>query len=475
MAWPVPEFERLPVFRKPSPWPPIVGSLLIVFGAAVSIFYLWLKIHGRSGGLGFWLCLIGIPLIAGLLFWCAVGHCAAMRLFGVDSVKYYASAVLSAWQHWSRQYVVLGGFSVILVEDALAEKIAGLSGTVPENKSEVRRLEQIKDDFKSSRTEQILERLLEGVEVALTSSGIDHALRIVAWAGEHADGVAIEDCVKKLWSASGLHLVASVEVVSALNWSMIERHVLGDGVPLLVLTMQIHDDAGKLAQFTESAAALVFLPQLARTDTGEPVVRIYRSIPTSTATMIADFNQLGDYGALPLAQIRSGWNCNLGKAEGYGLARAVGDCGLVFEGGTTGMINIGDFIGPTGPISPWLSLALAAELVQYGQGPQLLATQEGKHARLCIAAADEAVPVERGGKPPSSGQHGSTILACALPTLTLLLGLLFKAADLFPWVSMGVAGAVVLALSLRLLHPYLVQARAIELVHALGGRLPPAE
>ncbi|KXV04153.1 hypothetical protein CR51_14390 [Caballeronia megalochromosomata] len=475
MSWPVLKFEELPAPQKPSPWLVAVCSIGVMFAAAVVIFVSWPKLHEQSGGIEFWLCLVGIPLMLGLALWCAILHFAGMAAFGVDCLAYYTDAVLLAWQRWGRQYAVLGGFSVLLVEDALAEKIAGLSEAAPRNKSEVRRLEEIAEDFKSTRTEQVLERLLRGSKDAVLSSGIDDTLRIIASTGEHTDAGEIEQSILKQWDALNLRIPVTVEPVSEISWPVIERSVIDERTPVLLLSVQLHDNGDEFARFTESAVALLFQPNLPQLDSGAPVVRIYRSMPASTASMLTDFQQLGESGAVPLARIRTGWNCNLGKADGYALSRAVGDCGLVLEGGTSGMVNVSDSIGPVGPISPWISLALAAELVQYGQGPQLLASQEGKQARLYITCADEPASSLRMGVPPLSASHTSVFLVGLLPIFTILFGVLFKAADLFPWVAAGVAGAMILALALRLLHPGLVQMRAMKEVEALGGRLPPLD
>ncbi|SAK97667.1 hypothetical protein AWB77_05748 [Caballeronia fortuita] len=472
MGWSIPMFEARPASQKPSLW--LVGaySMGIVLAAAVVVLVSWPIFHQQSNGAEFWLCLVGIPLIMGLALWSAIFHCLDMADFGVNCTDYYKNAVLVAWQRWARQYVVLSGFSVLLVEDALAEKIGGLSGTAPQNGNEALRLDEITDDYRSSRTEQVLERLLTESKDAVLSSGINDTLRIVAWTGGNADVSVIEQHIRIRWDAFDLPVHIDVEVVTKLSWPVIERSVIEERAALLLLCVQLQDNSDAFTHFTESAVALLFQANLPPLDSGVPVVRIYRSMPAATASMLADFRQLGEAGAVPLSRIRSGWNCNLGKAEGYSLSRAFGDCGLVLEGGTSGMVNISDYIGPVGPISPWISLALAAELVQYGQGPQLLVSQEGKQARLYIACADEPASSLRIGVPPSSASHASAILVSVLPILAVLLGVLLKAADLFAWMAAGVTGAVVLALALRLFHANSLRTRAIGEVEALGGHLP---
>ncbi|WP_250500267.1 hypothetical protein [Caballeronia sp. GAWG1-5s-s] len=473
MGWPIPKFEELPVSKGPSVWLLGVASIGLILVTTSIVFFSWPKHHEHSGDMEFWLCLLGVPSTISSAFLCAVWHRASMTAFGTSCFKYYASAVLLVWQRWTRQYVVLSGFSILLVEEAMAEKIAGLSGTAPQNKTDVRRLEGIVDDFRSNRAERITERLLRELKDTLVSSSIEGTLRIVAWAGSAIDAELTEITLRKQWDRLDLSIRASVEVVSEISWQTIERSVIDERSHVLLLCIQLHDDGGYLAQFTESAVAHLFQPSLPRLDSGVPVVRIYRAMPVSTASMCADFQQLGESGAIPLADIRSGWHCNLGKAEGYALSRAVGDSGLVLEGGTSGMVSVCDCIGPVGPINPWVSLALAAELVQYGQGAQLLACQEGRQAFLLVASANEATSPRRMDPPPPSASHASVVLVSICPIFAVLLGVFFKAPDFFPWLAAGVAGAVMCALALRLFHPGMVRIRTVSEIEAQGGRLPP--
>lgn len=472
MGWPIPHLSGAPDVVRPSPWFIGVAAVGIVFVCAVLVVVLWPALHGNATGTPFWLCLAGVPLLA-----CAAFLGLVMQIYGMAVLRGRCWNVITnrmniAWQRWSRRHVVLKAASTLTPTGELAEKIAGLAGSVPQNKTEVLLLEGFDSDFDVSRTEAVFRRLLGDLRTAINAAASNGTMRVMVWSAEDAHRESVDAMARAAWRSLDLALYATFASPSHIEWPSIGQRVLRGSTPLLILCAQLHDNGEVFKAFSESAVALLFDRPTVREHSNRPVVRLYRPMPTSVVTMRDDLRQLAEFGPFRLGQLRTAWNGGLGKAEGYTLATAVGDSGLVLQGGTAGIVSLSDHIGPVGPISPWLSLGLAAELVRYGQGAQLLAIQQGERAELAIAAADPPIPVSQGSEAIGADLRGAGLLVCISPWFPVLIGIMIGSADLFPWFVFGVVAAGVLALLFMLLQPLLVRSRAARDLLAAGGRMP---
>lgn len=472
MGWPIPLLSEGPPARKPSLW--IIGTAvlgILMVGIAL-VLVAWTIFHKDTAGIPFWICLIGLPLLACAAFIALVLQFYGMADFRARCWAAFSERIRLGWQRWARNNVVLKAAATLTSTSALAEKIAGLEGSAPRNKTEVLELKDIESGIFASRTQAVFRHLLDELRPEILDASAQGTIRVVVWAGASADHEAVEKIARAAWNSLELPLCGIFSVSSEADWSFIGAQVLRRLTPHLVLCAQLHDNGDALKMFSESAVALMFDRSSARRQGAGPVVRLYRPMPASVITMRTDLSQLGEVGPFKLGQIRTAWNCGLGKAEGYALTRAVGDHGLVLDGGTNGLVNVSECIGPIGPIIPWLSLGLAAELVRYSQGPQLLAIQQGKDVQLAIAAADSPVPVPRTNLAMAADLRGAGLFVCVVPWFALLLGVLFGSADLFLWVVSGAAAAALCVPVLMLLHPVLVRFRAVRAVLSAGGRMP---
>ncbi|MET3449612.1 hypothetical protein [Ralstonia sp. 1138] len=475
MGWPVPQRIEAPAVQKPSAWfvGLVCGGLLVVTAALV--VFVWPSIHGQATGWQFWLCLLGLPTLVCAVFLGLFLHFHEMAVFRSACIALYSLLVMLVWQRWSRRYVVVVAAATLTSEDSLAEKIAGLAGSAPQNKMVVTKLEEFEGELDGNRVELVLARLLENLSSAINALGADCSLNVQVWTGGTQDPAAFDASMRTLWEKLALLPHPKFAATETLSWSMVEQHALNQAAPLLVLCVQLHDADEALAQFSESAAGLLFDAASTPQRGGRPAVRLFRSQPVSIGSMRADLVQLGEVGAVALKQVRIAWNCGLGKAEGYELSQAIADSGLVLKGGATGMVSLSDCIGPTGPISPWVSLGLATELSRYGQEAQLLAVQEANQVTLAViaTAARESVPDK--ASMPSVDLRGAALLVCSVPWLSGLLAALLKSADLFPWMIASLVVAGLFALLTMLVHPLTVRISAEREVMDVGARLPAGQ
>jgi hypothetical protein len=472
MGWPVPSVPDGQEPSPPSPWFIVALCVVcLVVGTALTLL-LWPTARGTAGNFRFWTCLAGLPAVVAVILVAALFHLYGMQKLYRDCWDDCCKALDRAWRAWARRHVALTAFSTLTPESDLAERIAGLAGEAPKNKTKVLTLEGFDSDFRANRIESVLNHLIERLKPALDELRAEQTVRALVLTGSQAEGEAIRTMTEGLWRRLDIRPHIEVTPIAELRWTTIEDYAVRERTPLLILCAQLHDAGAHLQQFTEAATGLLLEHAVRRTRDGLPAVRIFRSIPTAIESFKADLAQLGEMGPVELAKLRIGWSCGLGKAERYALEEALVSGRIVLKGGSKGITQLDDCIGPTGPINPWLSLGLAAELVQYGQGAQLLAVQDGNRVRMAVADALTPTVTEARGGDRTRDLRGAATLICAAPWIAILLAVIFRPVDTFPWIMAGIASAVLLTLLLLLLHPVMVESRAARDVEAAGGRLP---
>lgn len=474
VAWPVPTLKHVQRAIKPPIWLAGVGSVFILSVAAALVVLVWPAKHGSVAGGPFWVCLAGLPISACLASSGLLLHLYGMAVYRRDCFNTSIESMSANWQKWARRSVVVKGSTTLTAEDNLAEKIVGLEGTVPQNKTLMTELKKFEGDFQRSRTELVVARLLEDLRSAIGTLVPGKPLRVIVWTGADSALPVIESGIRTLWTELGLKRHPVVEGVAAISWSLIEQHVIARREPLLIIGAQLHDAGGSLKHYSESGVALLFDMPASEKHGTAPIVRLFRGMPTSIDSIAEDIEQLGHVGPIPLGRLRTAWNGGLGKAEGHALSRAIGDSGLILNGGANGIVNVSECIGPAGPISPWLSLGLAAELIQYGQGSQLLAVPTDDGIELAVASTKSGFSAVKGITAPRVDLRGAAILVCATPCLNTLVAIMLNVSDMFPWIMASISGAGVLAMVSMFVHPLLIRSLANRDVADAGGRLPMA-
>lgn len=472
MGWPVPSVPEGQAPSPPSPWFIVALCVVcLVVGVALTLL-LWPTARGTAGNFRFWACLAGVPAVSAVILVAAVFHMYGMQKLYRDCWDDCCRLVDRVWRAWARSHVALTAFATLTPESDLAERIAGLAGEAPKNKTKVLRLEGFDSDFRASRIESVLNHLLERLKPALDELRAEQTVRALVWTGSQPDEETIRAMMEGLWRRLGIRPHVEVTATPELRWVNIEDYAVRERMPLLILCAQLHDAGTALEQFTEAATGLLLEHTVRRTRDGLPAVRIFRSMPTDIESFKVDLAQLGDMGPVDLPKLRVGWSCGLGKAERYALEEALVSSRIVLKGGSKGITQLDDCIGPTGPINPWLSLGLAAELVQYGQGAQLLAVPDGNRVRMAVADASTPARVGTPDRGHRRDLRGAATLICMAPWIAILLAVIFRPDDTFLWIMAGIAASVLLTLLLLLLHPVMVESRARRDVEAAGCRLP---
>ncbi|MBN3751616.1 hypothetical protein G3N95_01590 [Paraburkholderia sp. Tr-20389] len=472
MGWPIPCISAARESKAPSGWL-VIGLCVVCFvvGAVLTLL-LWPSASGTARNPRFWACIVGAPTVAVVVLVAVIFHWYLMDVFYWAFWSVKRLVIDLAWRRWARANLAITAFRTLTPEPELAERIAGLAGKAPSNKLEIETLQGFDADLHANRTEVVIKRLLDELRPTLDQMGSRQVLRVVVCGGRSDESQDLGDAVDRHWRSNSILPHAQVEVVSEVSWLGVERYVRQQRGALLLLCAQLHDAGEEERRFTETAVGLLFEPVTSARRPGTTPVRLFRSMPTAIESMAADLRQLGDAGAVELAKLRMGWTCGLGKPEKYALTQGITDCGLALKGGANGLINLDDCIGPVGPISPWISLALVAELASYGQGAQLIALHEANTVRLAVAAlAGTSVALEAPGE-ASRNLGAAAVLVCMSPWVAALLAAIVNPANAFFWILGGIGAAGLLAILLMFIHPLIVQTRVERDIQDAGGRMP---
>ncbi|WP_321895179.1 type VI secretion system Vgr family protein [Paraburkholderia heleia] len=121
---------------------------------------------------------------------------------------------------------------------------------------------------------------------------------------------------------------------------------------------------------------------------GHPQARIFRPIPSTSDAMLDAVRTLLKAEQAPPGRIKHLWLSRLTKQGHNASIAAVKDAGL-----TLAVHKVDDAIGKPGPVSTLLLQTLAAQMVQHGQGVQLVASPSADGLTLNLVGTQE-VPVK---------------------------------------------------------------------------------
>jgi hypothetical protein len=162
----------------------------------------------------------------------------------------------------------------------------------------------------------------------------------------------------------------------------------------IVLACQLHTpDASP--KFSEAAVALLLTSAkfAARTKL-KPQASLFRPITADFSTAEHALKTLLSAEQTPVGKLRHFWSSHLNRITAHAVDAALDDSGLKTE-----HHDIDKAIGKGGPANRWLAQALAAEMVQHGQGVQLIAVPHTSGVAWNLLASNPA-PVLRPSHPP---------------------------------------------------------------------------
>ncbi|MFM0323285.1 hypothetical protein [Caballeronia glebae] len=397
LTWRAPIIPEQEAAKAPSVWVYVLLYVLVELIAVVVTVWLWPK--GQSTMSADFLLEI---LVAPSLLWLALCCMYYNRTFEDWQHKtqwwnLLCRSRFADWQHWTRSHLVLLDSTVLTPENDLAERMLGLAPSEPANPDKALQLAEFGNSRSRSRQEQVIEALVMPLTDSIRRVAKEGKFDIVLHAVRREEKLFLERSWRKL------------ELPSASNiaWLPFDDELpLNDawfsGQPLpdyrLVIAFQLHQGEDAPA-FSEAAVAMLFTRPavLARSKSLKARACIMRPIFAEPDTAGAAMASLLRAEQAPQKKIRNLWFSRLNSLAKNSTVAAARDAELDVR-----EQDLDRAIGQPGPITGWLIQALAAEMVQHGQGAQLVATpQRGGVALNLVSVApppvqypkDEDVPL----------------------------------------------------------------------------------
>ncbi|WP_250435429.1 hypothetical protein [Caballeronia sp. ATUFL_F2_KS9A] len=437
MDWRIPSIPEFKHWKYPSPWIPAVALIVVVIAGFILTILNWKQGEAILSGTFFLFALV-VPLLLWGAFCALLYQSYEDWNTRVDWWNYLCKDHFADWRDWARWDLALLDTVTLTPEVQLAERMAALDGTPPANGGKSPKLAQ--RDFAALLT-QLVEPLMPHLARFAGKSTIHIALQT-----SHETHVAQLRGVLQALEVPNLEHIAVSRVeaneCSALldTWMTNQTarydydHDRRKRTPdlCLLLACQLQEEGA--APCTEAAVALLFASwNLLREKKLKPKARLFRSMPTTTDDIPDAIKTLVTAEPTPVKRLKHMWISGLSKPDGHVMRAAVKDS----EPELT-LLDLDHAIGLPGPASPLLMQALAAELMQYGQGPQVVVTPAAEGVRLNLIGKDYA-PIARAVEPNLSLIQMST--SYGFVCLTVLLLILGEAGEFGPGWFRGIAAA----------------------------------
>jgi hypothetical protein len=386
-------------YGKPPPVWIAVALTIVVFAAGFVITVLtWGK--GQS--------VVSVPFVTrALLIPLAISGLVSALVYAghedaadtVDMWNFLCARSRVRWQAWSQARVAILDSVTFTPEKDLAERMLGLEGNAPRNEGKTLPLsmDEAAGEGESmaqsgTRQETVLEKLVTPFVPLMTRLVAKHAFHVVLQSEDEDSVNRLHVLLRKLDISGGRINVKRAE--APLDAALIHQW-LNDGVMpdfCLVLACQLHQ-YGQEARCSEAAVGLLF----ARED----VMNRYRSElrpqayvfqPVSAAP---DSVSLALRGMLQAQRMPSGYVRHLWLGALPKQARHAAEAASEAAALKVAAHDVDLAIGRPGSASAMLAQALAAEMVQHGQGTQLVATSGGAGILLNLVGTEAvAIPAE---------------------------------------------------------------------------------
>lgn len=404
----------------------------------------------------FFVRLLAMPLLlTGVL--CAI-HFASYEhsVEEIDWWNYLCRKTHAQWRVWAQEHLVILSSVTLTPEVDLAERLLGLEGSAPVNPDKVMPLPGADSaPANESRLEQVFERLLTPLAGYVSRFATTRSFDVVLQSARREHLVELQ----QVWRRLGLSDLAQILWVSSDKApSMLEQWFDAERRSdfRLVLACQLHDGESE-PSWSEAAVALLLTSSAVLTSFKgklKPQALLFRPIAAAPDSVREVLATLLRSEQTPAKKIRHFWFSRLSKLDRHATVSAVKDADLEV---TTH--DVDNAIGRPGPISPLLQQAMAAEMVQHGQGAQMIASPGGQGVTLNLVGSHLApVPYVEAAYFRQMSLSTTVGLGC-LAIFTLILFSTFGVKS--PWLFRTVLIVLVLSVPLQIGGAHLIR-RMVE-------------
>lgn len=304
--------------------------------------------------------------------------------------NYLCRVARNRWRHWAQQRVAIVSCTTITAEVNLGERMAGLEGARPANAGKRLPLANQDQESGEARLEQVLAGLLTPLATTIAVIARTRTLHVCLQSTARDD---LAD-LKQVWQRMRLTGLVT------FSWASLDAQLpliepwLDSAKPKadfqLTLACQLHA-ADQTPAWSEVAVALLTTSSAVLSEYRgklKPMAYLFRPVSADADEVIDALTAVSRAEQVPADRIKRLWMCGLSGQLRNATVSAVKDCG--FDLPTQ---NLDEAVGDPGPASPLLLHALAAQLVQHGQGVQLVATPAQSGVQLNLVGTQIA-PIE---------------------------------------------------------------------------------
>jgi hypothetical protein len=427
MEWRLPDPKEREYDKLPSVWISVAIVVVVYTAAFVLTVLTWDKGKPVNSG-GFFVRVLVIPLLGSIALGAYLYMDRERARHCVDIWNYLCRRMRACWQAWAQGRVAILGSVTLTPERDLAERMLGLEGTAPRNEGKILPLvsndgEGASEDggetvLVATRFEDVLEKLVTPFVDCMASFAARHTFGILIHA-DHEDPLsAMRTLLRKLDLANADRI--GVTRMEAVPDASLIHHWLAEGkMPdfCLVVACQLHRQDQE-PRYSEAAASMLFASAGVTgryRDRLKPQAYVSQPISAATDEVATALRDMLTARQTPSQGVRHLWLTSMPRQARHAAIAAASDAGLKVT-----VHDVDLAIGKPGPANALLVQALAAEMVQHGQGTQLVATEGGAGVMLSLTGTQlvPAYPVTPVG--PSYLSISGTLLAISVSVLGVI-------------------------------------------------------
>ncbi|MEK6347715.1 MAG: hypothetical protein V4764_09565 [Burkholderia sp.] len=377
------------VCRNPPPFWIALAIYVVVQAAGAAITVLTWGPHPVASS-DFFVRLLVLPIALTAALCGIVYSGYAQEANDTDWWNYLCRETHARWRRWAQERVVIVASTSLSPEVELGERMLGLEGSPPANPGKRLPLAGLEQGAGEARLERVLAALLAPLSAAI--NGIAHTRTMHVCLQSAAQRDLLE--LKQLWRRLRLPDLVTFSWVSLEVPVSLTDRWLGDDRPssefLLTLACQLHTTEQAPA-WSEAAVALLTTSSevmAAYRGTRKPQAYLFRPIVASPDRVMDAIAALLRARQTARERIKHCWASGLTGAFRHATISAIEDNGLDLS-----RHDLDEAVGEPGPVSRLLLVALAAQMVQHGQGVQLIATRVPRGVQLSLIGTQRE-PVE---------------------------------------------------------------------------------
>lgn len=429
--------------KPPSIWWYAVGFVvMLIVGIAIGVST-WDE-AGRAITGGFLIPALVLPLLIWGAFCGVVYSFHEFETERVDYWNFLCRLALATWQESARRHIAVIDSAALTPEPELAERMLGLEGSAPMNPGKTMALPEMEVPTGASRLGLIIEQLIRPLAGRISQITRTNTFEVLLQSADEHDLYELQAAWKNL----------NLPNHACIGWIPLDakqtkiEHWFDDERQCdfkLVIACQLH--AGQHEPSCSEAAVALLLASgntVKKSSTNlKPQARLFRPISTPPASVLDALETLLAAEQTPRPRIGHLWLSGLPRQGHHATTAAVKATGL-----DVSTHDIDHAIGQAGPMNALLLLALAAQMVEHGQGAQLVASPCGEGVLMNLVGT-QTVPVPRveGGYVRLLNSSACIAMACCFAAVMLGLETLGASA----WWFWGWFAAYVLLFVLQMI------------------------